>query len=140
MPFSDVEHKSSSDVARENAAWRDAVPAIGLLILTQGSLIWFDPSRPSTPAGIVWALSPLVAVAWLVSGQVRAVRRADEFQRTQQLEALSIGFAVVVVLLAGVGLLHAAEIGDLAQQTQIVLLSGILAWALALAVISARSH
>lgn len=135
-----MEHKSTSDVAREHAAWRDATPAVALLAITQGSLIWFDPSRPSNLAGVAWALSPLAAIAWLVWGQIRTVRRADEFQRMQQLQALSIGFAVLVVLLAGVGLLHAAGMGDLAQQTQVALLAGILGWVSALAVMSARAR
>jgi len=140
MSISQTEHKSSSDVAREHAAWRDAAPAIALLVITQGSLIGFDPRRPSDLAGVAWALSPLVAIAWLVCGQIRALRRADELQRLQQLQALSIGFAALVVLLIGVGLLHAAEIGDLAQQTQVVLMSGIFAWVSSLAVMSARSR
>ncbi len=140
MPTTHAERKSSSDAAREHAAWRDAAPAIALLVITQGSLIWFDPARPSNVAGVAWALSPLVAIAWLVWCQIRNIRRADEFQRVQQLQALSIGFAVLIVLLAGVGLLHAANIGDLAQQTQVVFVSGILAWVSALAVISARSR
>ncbi len=140
MSISDVEHKSSSDIAREHAAWRDAAPAIALLVITQGSLFWLNPSHPSSPGGVAWALSPLIAVVWLVWGQIRAVRRADEFQRLHLLQALSIGFAVLIVLLAGVGLLHAAEIGDLAQQTQIVFLSGIVAWVSALAVLSVRSR
>jgi hypothetical protein len=36
--------------------------------------------------------------------------------------------------LLGVGLLHAAELGDLAQQTQIALIVGVLAWIAVLAV------
>lgn len=140
MPISRPEHKSSSDIAREHAAWSDAAPAVALLVVTQGSLIWLDPSRPSNLAEMAWALSPLAPIAWLVWGQIRAIRRADEFQRVQHLQALSIGFAVLVVILAGVGLLHAAEIGDLAQQTQVALVAGILAWVGALAVISARSR
>ncbi len=54
--------------------------------------------------------------------------RADELQRLVQLKAMAIGFGVMSILLLGVGLLHAAEIGDLAQQTQIALIVGVLAW------------
>jgi hypothetical protein len=140
MPNSHVEHKSRSDIAREHAARRDVAPAVALLVVTQGSLIWFDPSRPTNLAEIAWALSPLAAIAWLVWGQIRAVGRADELQRVQQLQALSIGFAVLIVLLTAIGLLHAAEIGDLAQQTQIALIAGVLAWVGASAVLSARSR
>ncbi|MFN0089502.1 MAG: hypothetical protein ACKVWR_04405 [Acidimicrobiales bacterium] len=140
MPKSPMEHKSRSDIAREHAARRDAAPAVALLVVTQGSLIWLDPSRPTNPAEIVWALSPLAAISWLVWGQIRAVGRADELQRLQQLQALSIGFAVLIVLLTAIGLLHAAEIGEIAQQTQIALIAGVLAWVGASAVLSARSR
>jgi hypothetical protein len=140
MSNSHVANKSRSDVAREHAARRDAAPAVALLLVTQGSLIWFDPPRPSNLAEIAWALSPLAAIAWLVWGQIRAVRRADELQRTQQLQAFSIGFAVLVVMLASIGVLQAAEIGDMAQQTQIALIAGVVAWVGASAVLSARSR
>ena len=137
---SHVKNKSRSDVAREHAARRDAAPAVALLLVTQGSLIWFDPPRPSNLAEIAWALSPLAAIAWLVWGQIRAVRRADELQRIQQLQAFSIGFAVLVVMLASIGVLQAAEIGDMAQQTQIALIAGVVAWVGTSAVLSARSR
>lgn len=140
MSNSHADNKSRSDIAREHAGRRDAAPAIALLLITQGSLIWFDPPRPSNLAEIAWALSPLAAIAWLVWGQIRAVRRADELQRMQQLQALSIGFAVLVVMVAGIGVLQAAEIGDMAQQTQIAQIAGIGAWVGAAAVLSARSR
>ncbi len=79
-------------------------------------------------------MSPLLAVAWLAWSQLRVLRRADEFQRIVQLEAMAIGFGVMSTLLLVVGLLHAAELGDLAQQTQITLIVGVLAWIAVLAV------
>ena len=73
-------------------------PAVALLVVTQGSLIWFYLSRPANLAGFAVASSPVAAIAWLVWGQIRTIGRADEFQRVQQLQALSIGFAVVIVV------------------------------------------
>ncbi len=104
--------------AESTPAWTDAAPALVLLVVTQGSLIWLDPGRPTNALGVAWALSPLLAVAWLARNQVRALRRADELQRVVQLEAMAVGFGVIVILLAGAGVLHGAEIGDLAQRTQ----------------------
>jgi hypothetical protein len=126
--------KSNSDTRRAHAAWRDVAPALALLIVTQGSLIWLNPGRPTSAVGVGWALSPLLAVAWLARNQLRVLRRADELQRIVQLEAMAIGFGVMSMLLLGVGLLHAAELGDLAQQTQIALIVGVLAWVAVLAV------
>jgi hypothetical protein len=125
---------SNSDTRRAHAARGDVLPALALLIVTQGSLIWLDPGRPTSALGVGWAMSPLLAVAWLAWSQLRVVRRADELQRIVQLEAMAIGFGVMSTALIGVGLLHAAELGDLAQQTQIALIVGVLAWIAVLAV------
>ncbi len=54
--------------------------------------------------------------------------------RIVQLETMAIGFGVMSTLLLGVGLLHAAELGDLTQQTQVALIVGVLAWIAVLAV------
>jgi hypothetical protein len=132
--LTDAKPSSNSDTRRAHEAWRDMAPALALLIVTQGSLIWLNPGRPTSALGIGWAMSPLLAVAWLAWSQLRVLRRADEFQRIVQLEAMAIGFGVMSTLLLGVGLLHAAELGDLAQQTQIALIVGVLAWIAVLAV------
>lgn len=134
------EPRSDSDLLRERAAWRDAGPATALLVVTQGSLIWLDPDRPTTALGVGWALSPLIAVAWLAWNQLRTLRRADEFQRVVHLEAVAIAFGALIVLLAGVGVLHAAGIGDITQQTQVLFGAGVLVWVAALAILSGRSR
>lgn len=125
--------KSSSDARRDSAARRDAAPALLLLLVTQGSLILLNPGRPTDALGVAWALSPLLAVAWLSWNQLRALRRADELQRVAHLEALAIGFGAMSALLVGVGLLQAAEIGDVAQLTQTAFIGGVVVWVGALA-------
>jgi hypothetical protein len=132
--LTDTQPCSNSDTRRAHEAFGDVLPALALLIVTQGSLIWLDPGRPTSALGVGWAMSPLLAVAWLAWSQLRVVRRADELQRIVQLEAMAIGFGVMSTALIGVGLLHAAELGDLAQQTQIALIVGVLAWIAVLAV------
>jgi hypothetical protein len=66
--------------------------------------------------------------------QLRSVRRADEYQRVILLEAMSIGFAFVLILSLAGGLLDAAGLGDPAQSLQITFIAGVLAWVGALAV------
>ena len=132
--LTDAKPSSNSDTRRAQAAWRDVLPAFALLIVTQGSLIWLKPGRPTSALGVGWAMSPLLAVAWMAWSQVRVLRRADEFQRIVQLEAMAIGFGVMSTLLLGVGLLHGAGLGDLAQQTQTALIVGVLAWIAVLAI------
>ena len=60
--------------------------------------------------------------------EVRSLRRADEYQRLQQLEALAVGFGVVVMLLLVTSLLAAAQVMDPRQGMQISFIGGLLAW------------
>ena len=65
---------------------------------------------------------------WLVWAQLRSLRRADEYQRIAQLEAMAVGFATMIVLALVGGLLDAAGIGDPRQSLQITFIGGTLAW------------
>lgn len=133
------ERKSASDVRRERAAYRDLLPGLVLLLVTQGSLLIADPDATSSGGHLAWALSPLLAIGLLVWGQARVMRRADERERLQQLTAMSVGFGVVITLLAAAGVLQGADIGDAAQQTQITFILGIAAWVVALEVTRRRA-
>lgn len=122
------ERKSQSDLSRQHAAVRDLVPGLLALVATQGSLIVFDPDASSSAWTMAWALSPLVAIAALAWGQVRALHRSDERERVVQLTAMAVGFGTLVVLLAGSGVLQGADVGDPAQQAQVAFAAGVLAW------------
>jgi positive regulator of sigma E activity len=67
----------------------------------------------------------------LVRAEVRRLRRADEYQRTQQLESLALAYVVVVVLLFGAGLLDSLGVGDARVSLQVSFIGGVLAWSLA---------
>ncbi len=73
---------------------------------------------------LVWSLLPLLPVAWLVSALLRSLRRADEYQRMVQLEALAIGFATVMIVALAGSLLDVASVGDARQSLQITLSPG----------------
>jgi hypothetical protein len=60
--------------------------------------------------------------------ELRSLQRADEYQRMLQLQALAVGFAVVVVLLQVVSLLVAAQLMDARQGLQISFIGGLMAW------------
>jgi hypothetical protein len=134
------ERKSSSDVARERAAFRDIVPGLVALVVLQGSLVIIDPDGGASAANLVWSLLPLLPVAWLVWAQVRSLHRADEYQRMLQLEAMAIGFGVVVVLGMVGGLLDGADVGDPRQSLQITVIAGILSWVAALVILMRRAR
>ena len=60
--------------------------------------------------------------------ELRSLQRADEYQRMLQLQALAVGFAVVVVLLQVVSVLVAAQLMDGRQGLQISFLGGLAGW------------
>ena len=132
--------KSSSDVARDRAAVRDMAPAMVTLVVLQGSLNLLDPNGPVTPWYVVWSLSPLLPALWLVWAQLRSLRRADEYQRIMQLEAMAIGFGAVIMLSLAGGLLDGAGIGDPRQWLQVTSIVGVLAWAGALTIKTSRAR
>jgi hypothetical protein len=133
------ERRSSSDVARQRAFLRDAAPAMALLVLVQGSLLLLDPDGGASAWNVVWSLLPMLPAGWLVLAQVRSLRRADEYQRVIQLQAMSIGFGTVVLLSLLGGLLDAAGIGSAAQSLQITFIAGVLTWVGALGVLTWRT-
>jgi hypothetical protein len=133
------ERRSSSDVARDRAAIRDVLPGFLVLLVLQGSLELADHHGALSLWYLIWSLSPLIPALWLVWAQLRSLRRADEYQRMVQLEALAIGFgAVIVVALAG-GLLDAAGLGDPRQSLQITFTVGLFAWIGALGLMTLRT-
>jgi hypothetical protein len=134
------ERRSASDVARDRALLRDIAPGIVALVVTQASLLVLDPDGNASPWNIVWSLLPLIPALWLVWAQVRGLKRADEYQRVMQLEAMAIGFGAVTMLALLGGLLDAAGIGDPRQSLQITFIAGILVWIGALAVKTSRSR
>lgn len=129
------ERQSLSDVARTRAAVRDLLPGLAALLVTQGSLLVADPDASSSGWHLVWALSPLIGIGLLMWGQLRILRRSDERERREQLTAMSVGFGVFAVLLATVGVLQGAGIGDAVQQTQVTFIVGMLAWVAALVIL-----
>lgn len=133
------ERKSSSDRARARAAGRELLPGLLLLAVTEVSLFVGDPDATAGAGELVWSLSPLAAIGLLAWGQVRVVRRSDEFERIQQLSAMAVGFGVLVVCLAGVGVLLAADLGDATQLTQLTFTAGVVAWIGTLVALNGRS-
>jgi len=140
MPSKPRERKSRSDVAREREALRDVVPGVVLLVVLQGSLLMLDPDGEASAWNLAWSVLPLLPFGWLVWAQVRSVRRADEYQRVRQLEALAIGFAGFMVLAMTGGLLDAAGVGDPSQWLQITFIGGTLTWLVALGAITWRDR
>ena len=134
------ERRSASDLSRDRALLRDIAPGLVALVVTQAGLLILDPDGNASAWNVVWSLLPMVPALWLVWAQVRGLRRADEYQRVMQLEAMAIGFGAVTMLALLGGLLDGAGIGDPRQSLQITFIVGILVWIGALAVKTSRSR
>lgn len=111
-----------------------------MLILVQVSLEILDPKAGASGWNLVWSLLPLLPILWLVWAQLRSLRRADEYQRIDQLEAMAIGFATVMVVALTGELLDAAGAGNTRQSLQVTFTVGVLSWITALAVKTVRSR
>jgi hypothetical protein len=119
---------SRSDTRRHQAAVRDALPALAVLVTTEVLLDLIDPQGSAR----AWNLAPLAPALWLAWAQLRALRRADELQRVQMLQAMAMGFGAMVLLSLGGGLLDAADLGDPRQSLQVTFIAGVLIWVVAL--------
>ena len=131
MSLHHEERKSASDVARQRAASRDLLPGLAVLVASELSLILLSPDPSAGGWHLAWALSPLIGIGLLIWAQIRILGRSDERERVDELAAMSIGFGVVIAALAAVGVLQAAEIGDIRQQLQLTTGIGIAAWIVA---------
>ncbi len=119
--------ESRSELERKRAAWRDALPGLAVLALAVLAMFVFDDPGPDAGTGI-WAVLMLAATGLFMWAVVRSLQRADEYQRMLQLQALAVGFAVVVVLMQVASLLVAAQLMDARQGLQITFLGGLAAW------------
>lgn len=123
--------QSRSDEIRGRAEivdWLPAVVVLGVLgLISEQGLFGAGGSLE-----LFWSLMNLVPGLWIVRAVVRSLRRADEYQRSRQLEALAIGFGTLAMAIFTVGLLQAADVGDLRQLVQISFVGSIVVWIAAL--------
>ncbi len=127
MAKSTENRESRSDRVRARASLLDWLPAvIALVLLSLISELELFGSSGSWK--LFWSLLNLAPGLWIVRAVIRGLRRADEYQRRCQLEALAIGFGVLTMAIYAVGLLQAVGVGDLRQLVQISFIGSILIW------------
>jgi hypothetical protein len=127
MTRSRDERDSRSDKAHGRAQILDWLPAlIALIVLDLIQELGLFGSEGTWK--LVWSLLNLAPALWIVRAVVRGLRRADEYQRRRQLEAMAIGFGVMMMAIFTVGLLHAAGVGDPTQLVQISFIGSTLVW------------
>src|SRR6478735_5306111 len=140
MAEASARRTSASDVARRRAAVRDTMPAVVLLVLTQASLVAYDPDASASTWNLLWSLSPLVPAIWLGWAQLRILRRADELERLQYLEAMAVGFGAVMILLVTGSVLDAAQLAAPRQWLRVAFFGGVVGWTGALSVLTSRAR
>jgi hypothetical protein len=132
------ERDSQSDKIRSRAWFRDWLPAgAGLVLLSVISELGAFGSDDSLK--LFWSLLNLAPGLWVVRAVVRSLRRADEYQRVAQLEALAIGFGTLMMAIYTTGLLQTGGVGDLRQLVQISFIASMLVWIAALSLKAQRN-
>jgi hypothetical protein len=89
--------KSRAEIERRRAARRDNVPIGVAVAAAVAALAVSDPNDPGDT--VIWAVPMLALLGLALRGELRDLRRADEYERTLLLESLALGFVVVIVLL-----------------------------------------
>ena len=109
------------------------MPGVIGLVVVEAILASVDLDADTNRWHLALALLPLLPAGWLAWAQFRSLRRADEYQRTMQLEAMAIGFGVAMLAALTGGLLDSAGVGSTAQWLQITFITGVVSWVAALA-------
>lgn len=135
---SEPDRVSSLERRQNKAALRDALPAVVALVASQALVASLELDVDSNRWHLLLSLTPLLPAAWLGWAQLRSLRRADEYQRIAQLEAMSVGFAVAMFVALTGGLVEGADVGSSVQFLQLTFIMGILFWVAALAIRSRR--
>ncbi len=118
--------KSRAEIDRRRAAWRDSIPIGVAIVVAIAAFALTDADDPGDT--VIWALPMLALLGLGLRAEVRDLRRADEYQRTLLLEALALGFAVVVVLLFLGSLLTSGGVGDARVWLHVGFIGGVVGW------------
>ena len=137
MKRSPEKRDSLSDVRRGRAELWDWMPVaatfLPLTLIFELRAFGSDDSLK-----LFWSLLNVIPALLIVRVVVRNLRRADEYQRVAQLEALAIGFGAMMMAVFTIGLLQAGEVGNLRQLVQISFVASMLIWIGALIIKRAR--
>jgi hypothetical protein len=139
MESSADKRPSRSDRIRGRAQIRDWLPALAGLVLLSviGELGLFGVDGSLK---LLWSLLHLAPALWIMRAVVRSIRRADEYQRIAQLEALAVGFGTLMMTIFTAGLLDAGGVGDVRQSVQIAFIGSTLVWIATLLVKTQRTR
>jgi hypothetical protein len=118
--------KSRAEIERRRAARRDNVPIGVAVAAAVAALAVSDPNDPGDT--VIWAVPMLALLGLALRGELRDLRRADEYERTLLLESLALGFVVVIVLLFVGALFASGGVGDPRVWLSVSFIGGLLGW------------
>lgn len=121
---------SAADRRQRNKYLREFVPAITAYAIILAVVV--STVDEATPGAEIWILLPLIPLIGAAVAIYRSVRRADEYSRLLQMEAMALGFGAAMIaslILGFVGIVGVA----LTFGGWLVFAAGMLTWALSLA-------
>ncbi|MGY1761013.1 hypothetical protein ACI79G_07215 [Geodermatophilus sp. SYSU D00779] len=118
--------KSRAEIDRRRAARRDSIPIGVAIVVAGGALAVTDSNDPGDT--VIWAVPMLALLVLGLRAELRDLRRADEYERTLLLEALALGFVVVIVLLFLGSLFASGGVGDPRVWLNVSFIGGVLGW------------
>lgn len=109
---------------------------IGAALYLVASLALYQWGHEAGPWRLVWALLPLVFLAWAVIVTALRVRQMDEYQVKLFFPGLAVGFVVAIVTAVGIGTLSSAGFA-VPNSGWAVAVTGLVAWTITNAVTGA---
>jgi hypothetical protein len=125
----DSNRPSAGDRTRARAYNREFWPGMAAYAVVLAAVLTWGDLDGTSPWRFVWALAPVLPVAWTVWAVIRHERRIDEFQRLLLLQSIAVGFAVAMLSAVTLGFLAVAGL-RLPDAPWFVFGAGMLGWAL----------
>lgn len=119
--------EAAVDAANRSAYRRDFVPGIVGYAIALAVVLPAVGDTVDSPAEWAAVMVPVLPALWMVRAVIRQLRRADEYQRLLQLEAMAVGFGVAMVVSLTIGFVGVGGVATRAAGW-IVYGAGMAAW------------
>lgn len=131
--------EAPTEARRQHIFRTQAWVGAGLFVLTAFVRDQWGDLNGTSSWRFVWALIPLLPLAWIVAVTVHRVRQMDEYQLKLLLPGLAVGFTVAIFAAIAVALLSGTGI-NLSGAGWLVAGCGLLAWVVTNGVVGAPTR
>jgi hypothetical protein len=135
----DSDGESPTEARHQHIFRSQAWVGAGCFLLTTFARDQWGDLNGTSPWRFVWALLPLLPLAWIVAVTVRRVRQMDEYQLKLLFPGLAVGFTVTILAAITAALLSATRLNT-SGAGWIVTLCGLVAWELTNQVVGAPTR